>query len=181
MAKWPWDHKRDEFKQRFFGYKYESLPELAKDLELPWHVASDWLYRPYKGEISLKKQRDDLESGIRAEAIKRAINELSSALKKSGNVMTKLLDMIEKNIDAGLYSPKDLVEIFAKLGASLKGVHSTVRLEEGKSTANLAVANELMDMQKVNEAIRFIKQDPLANVELIESETLNVPITEESN
>jgi len=153
---------RKEAVKRFMAGEYESLPQLAEDLNVNYNTMRDWLYKKNSKGISVKDQKHELDAEIKREAVRKSVKDLSKILKKSSGVMNDLLDRIKDAIERGVYDERDYVDLFAKIGGSLKNVHSTIRLEEGQSTANYAVQGGDIDLTKVKEALDAINNDPFS-------------------
>lgn len=153
---------KDQIIEDYISDNFESIPQLAEKHNVNTLTLKGWIYSKDKEGLSLKDRKTQLQEEIKSQAIKVSTQELSKSLKLGGQILTDILFKLQANLETGAYTNSELVKIYGAISTSLKNVHGTIRLEDGKSTANFATSTQI-DSASLKTALEAIKNDPFGS------------------
>lgn len=157
--------KWEEIKKDYIEGNYITLRDLANKWEISYNTLCDHVYRHRHGNKPWKADKDAIETEVKLHAVEVAKKRLATTYSKTSSMMDDILDRVKQGIEAGVFSVKELPEIYAKLGTALRNVHSTIRLESGQSTQNIAVADETNTKDSLKDALSTLRESGLIDNE----------------
>jgi len=161
----------DKAKNDYLEGNYESLHGLAKKWEVNYNTLCDRVYKGIKIDKAWRDEKKAIEEEVKTHAVEVAKKKLATTYSKTSGMMDDLLDRIKIGIESGVFSIKEFPDLYAKLGTALKNVHSTLRLETGKSTQNIEVKKNKENLEDALTNLKnkgLIDLDTLENIEIIE-------------
>jgi len=152
---------KDKVIEEYLSDSFDSLPQLAQKHAINPLTLKSWIYTKDKDGNSLKDKKDALQEEIKKEAVKVSVTELSKTLKIGGQILSDILLKLQGMIERGeIWDPRDLVKVFGVISGSIKNMHGTIRLEDGKSTSNNL--HHSTSSTSLDEVMEMLRNDPYA-------------------
>lgn len=153
----------DNVKSDYIAGKFSTTKELAEHHHINVNTLNDRIYKGRWGCKPWREEKRDLEEEIKAHAVEQAKKYLVRVYKVGSDIALKVLEGINKELLDGKYSSRELPGVLEKTVSAMAKANAVLRLEDGKSTQNIAV-NKTQISDELNDALKDLKKSGLIDI-----------------